>query len=51
MTRVKFDEKTKLWNTCGIPLVYNPNISAGHIVLRSMELNGSKIAEVKRNHN
>lgn len=49
MFHVKFDEGSKTWSSCGVPSVLNPNISIGHILLRSMELNGSKIAQVRRN--
>lgn len=47
MSRVKFDEKTKIWSTCGTPVVYNSNISVGHILLKSMEMYGPKIAQVR----
>lgn len=48
--RVKFDEKTKIWTSCGGPSIpiYNSNISLSHIVLRSMEIHGSKIAQVSK---
>lgn len=48
MLRVSFNEKEKLWNSCGAPLVYNPNISLGHILLRSLELYKSQIAQVSK---
>lgn len=48
MSRVKFDEKNKKWTACDGPSIYNPNISLGHILLRSMEMFGSKIAQVRR---
>lgn len=46
MTSVKFDKNTKIWSHCGDPLLYNANISMAHILLRSMELHASKIAQV-----
>lgn len=49
MFHVKFDEENKIWSSCGVPSVLNPNISIGHILLRSLELNGPKIAQVKKN--
>lgn len=47
MNRIKFDEKNKIWSTSHIRSVYNSNISIGHLLLRSMELNGPKIAQVR----
>lgn len=47
MTRIKFDETAKIWSTTGTPMVYNPAISVGHIVLKSMELNGPKVNQVR----
>lgn len=47
---VKFDEKTKVWSCCdsfSVP-VHNPKISLAHVVLRSLETHGSKIAQVNR---
>lgn len=46
MFGVKFDEESKTWRTNDIPLVYNTSISLGHILLRSMELFGPRIAQV-----
>lgn len=46
MFGVKFDEESKIWRTDDIPLVYDPNISLGHILLRSMEQFGPRIAQV-----
>lgn len=45
MGPVKFDEVTKTWNTMDSPLVFHPNISLAHLLLKSMEWNGSKIAQ------
>lgn len=46
MMSVKFDEKNKCWSTANDPMLYNPHISIAHILLRSMELFGPKIAQV-----
>lgn len=48
MVRVKFDEKRKLWTSCDAPFVYNPNISFGHLLLRSLEMYEPRIAQVRR---
>lgn len=54
MGPVKFDKVNKTWSTMDSPLVFNPNISLAHLLLKSMEWNESKIAQVstkeKRNH-
>lgn len=47
MFNTQFDEKTKIWGSCDIPPVLNPNISIGNIVLKSLKTNGSKIAQVR----
>lgn len=50
MSHVKFDEETKVWTSCdgfSVPL-YNPKISMSHIVLRSLEQHGPKIAQVMK---
>lgn len=49
MYRAKFDDQNKLWSSCDAPSVFNPNISISYILLRSLKLNGSKIAQVKFN--
>lgn len=46
MFHVKFDEENKIWDGCDVPPVFNPNVSLGHILLKSLALNGSKIAQV-----
>lgn len=46
MYRVEFDEANKLWKSHGPPQVYDPSVSLGNVLLRSMELQGSKIAQV-----
>lgn len=42
----KFDEENKVWSNDDVPCVLNPKISIAHALLRSMLLNGSKIAQV-----
>lgn len=42
----KFDEENKVWSNDDVPCVLNPKISIAHALLRSMQLNGSKIAQV-----
>lgn len=42
----KFDETNKVWSNDDVPCILNPNISIAHELLRSMQLNGSKIAQV-----
>lgn len=46
MFRVEFDRMNKVWKSYGPPQIYDPSISLGEILLRSMELHGSKIAQV-----
>lgn len=48
MSCVKFDEKNKIWSARDDPSIYDPNISLGHTLLRSMELFGPKLAQVRR---
>lgn len=47
MYRVEFDEANKLWKSHGPPQLYDPSVSLGNALLRSMELHGSKIAQVR----
>lgn len=42
----KFDEKNKVWSNDDVPCILNPKISIAHALLRSLQLNGSKIAQV-----
>lgn len=46
MFYAKFDEKNKLWRNDDVPCILNPNISIAYPLLRSMQINGSKIAQV-----
>lgn len=48
MSFVEFDEKNKIWSARNDPSIYDPNISLGHTLLRSMELFGPKLAQVRR---
>lgn len=50
MSQVKFDEKTKVWTGCdGVSVpIYNPKISMSHIVMRSLEQHGPKVAQVMK---
>lgn len=45
----KFDEENKVWSNDEAPCILNPEISIAHPLLRSMQLNASKIAQVKLN--
>lgn len=47
MPKVKFDEKNRIWKSGDDPMVYNPNVSLANVLLRSMDLFGSKIAQVE----
>ena len=49
MYRTYFDEKAKLWSGCNIPPLYNPKISIGQLVLKSMRSYSSKVAQVSVN--
>lgn len=44
--QTSYDEKQKLWTGLKTRPLYNPEISLGDILLRSMEANGPKIAQV-----
>lgn len=46
MFRAKFDEKTKEWSSLNVAPVFDPRISVANILLRSMCVNGSKVAQV-----
>lgn len=48
MLKVKYDDKRQIWRSYDDPIVYNPNISLANVLLRSMDLYGSKIAQVNR---
>lgn len=41
-----YDEETKLWHGPDIPPVYNPFVSIAQVMLNSMSIFGSKIAQV-----
>lgn len=46
MGPVKYDKVNKTWSTMENPSIFNPNVSIAHLLLKSMEWNGSKIAQV-----
>lgn len=47
MFHIKFDKENKIWDGRDVPQVFNPNVSLGNILLKSLALHGSKIAQVK----
>lgn len=48
MFSLKFDDGNKVWRSnTDIPLAFNPNVSIAHLLLKSMEIHGSKIAQVR----
>lgn len=49
MFRTRFDENTMLWSGADVPHLYNANISIAQVLLRSMKMFGSKIAQVSTN--
>lgn len=46
MFRVKYDEIKKNWSSDDAPSVFNPNVSLGQVLLRSMDLCGPKMSQV-----
>lgn len=47
MYRTIFDAEEKLWSGVDMPPVYtDPTISLGHVLLRAMKLNPTKVAQV-----
>lgn len=42
----KFDKKNQIWDGRDIPPVFNPHISLGNILLKSLALNRSRVAQV-----
>ena len=48
MSYVNFDKQTKVWTSCDAysAPIHNPKLSLSHVVLRSLEQHGSKIAQV-----
>lgn len=46
MFSTKFDEATKLWSGVTVPPINNPNINCAHVLLSSMKVHGSKVAQV-----
>lgn len=46
MLRTTYDENLKLWFGANLTPLYNPKISIGEILLRSLMSNGCNIAQV-----
>lgn len=47
MFNLKFDKPNKIWSSNTTkPLAFNPNVSIGNLLLKSMEIHGTKIAQV-----
>lgn len=46
MFQTTFDEVEKLWSGAAVPPLYNPKISVAQVLLRTMELQPQKIAQV-----
>lgn len=49
MFRTHFDEQSKLWSGAAIPQLFNTKVSIAQVLLRSMKIYGSKIAQVSMN--
>lgn len=47
MFRTIFNADDKLWSGVAQPSLYNPKISLGHVLLRAMKSNPTKIAQVR----
>lgn len=52
MYRTIHDEKRKQWSGIKTRPLYNPNLAIGEILLKAMQVNGPKVAQVilKRMH-
>lgn len=46
MFRVKYNNVEKIWSSVDTQFVFNQNISLGYILLRSMDLCGTKMCQV-----
>lgn len=42
-----FDEKNKQWNGPKIKSNFNPEVSLGRVILNSLQIYGSKVAQVR----
>lgn len=47
--RTIYDEKTKTWSGLKTVPVFNPNASAGHVLLEALRRNPRKIGQVRHN--
>lgn len=47
MFRTIFNADEKLWSGVAQPSLYNPKISLGHVLLRAMKSNPTKVAQVR----
>lgn len=48
MYSTTYNKEEKLWYGANIPPLYNPKVSIGQVLLNSMSMFGSKIAQVNR---
>lgn len=46
MYRTIYDEKRKQWSGIKARPLYNPNATIGEVLLKAMQVNGPKIAQV-----
>ncbi|KAJ6632853.1 hypothetical protein Bhyg_18006, partial [Pseudolycoriella hygida] len=46
MYKTIYDEENKLWKGYDVPALYNPEISIADVVLKAMDINGTKIAQI-----
>lgn len=50
MYRSIYDDKRKQWQGLKMRPLYNPEVTLGEVLLKSMHINGSKIAQVSFQH-
>lgn len=50
MYRTTFDERNKQWNGAKIKSDFNPEESLGRAILNSLQMYGSKVAQVRETH-
>lgn len=46
MFGTNFNKELKLWTGINIPPLYNPKVSIGFVILKSLNEHGAKIAQV-----
>lgn len=46
MFQTKFDREKQQWTGARLPPLFNPEISIGQVILRSLAMNGDKLAQV-----